>query len=408
MSKELCVEYDVARYTFEEANEVLGYDLRKICFEGSLSNLCNMENMFPALLTSSVAAFNVYMKEVGVTPQFCAGHSLGEYAALTCAGVIKFEDALRITHKRGIYVNEVGNSGIGEMTVINGIDERLLEDECKRVRTPDSIIGISCYNSPLQSAVSGTKEAVEKIEDFAVSQNGTVSHFIGGVPIHSALMKPAMEKLKNDLGSYSFHNATYPVISNVTARPYNGPESVAENLYMQLISPVKWRQTLDYMNKFGISLVIEMSPKNIFGSVISSFYNNMGYCCFGQKRERDKFLDRTANSDGATLGLSNFITKCLAAAVATPNLKGADVSRIQANYNNIQEIRETVRVKRSDPTVEQINRALSSLKAIFEIKGVNKVEQEEIVDSIINETGTRYYIKKSNFIPESQDLKIVS
>ena len=240
MGRDLHDQYEVVRQLFEEANDVLGYNITQICFEGNLLKLNSLENMFPALFMVSVAMFKAYMIEIGITPKYSAGHSLGEYAALTCAGALDFADALRVLYRRGVLAQQLADSGLGAMTIVDGVDIRFAEAECKRISTQDQSVSVSCVNSPSQIAISGHQDAVMQLEDRLVETGAQISPILTAPPMHCPLMQPVADELETDLKQCSFHELQWPVISNVDALLYSGSNTILAKLKLQLTHPVQW------------------------------------------------------------------------------------------------------------------------------------------------------------------------
>ena len=230
MGQDIYNEYAVAKAVFEEANDVLGFDIKKICFSGNLLELNSMENMFPGLYIVCVALFKVYMQEIGVAPQYSAGHSLGEYAALTCSGALNFADALRVIYRRGVLAQAVADEGEGAMTIIEGIDINTAETECKKVSSSGQYVAISCYNSPDQIAISGYQDAVMQVEDRLMEKGAKISPILTAPPIHSLLMKEVAEQLEVELKKCKFNELKWPVIANVDAQPYGEPVSISSQI----------------------------------------------------------------------------------------------------------------------------------------------------------------------------------
>jgi [acyl-carrier-protein] S-malonyltransferase len=275
MGQDIYNEYAVAKTVFEEANDVLGFDIKKICFSGNLMELNSMENMFPGLYIVCMALFKVYIQEVGVAPQFLAGHSLGEYAALTCSGGLTFADGLRVIHRRGVLAQAVADEGEGTMTIIEGIDINIAETECKKVSGSGQYVAVSCYNSPDQIAISGYQDAVVQVEDRLVENGAKISPILTAPPIHSLLMKEVAEQLEVDLKKCKFNELKWPVVANVDAQPYGEPDSILAKLKLQLTNPVQWLGTIQYMEKQGVTTFIEIGPQAVLASLLKTFIKNV-------------------------------------------------------------------------------------------------------------------------------------
>lgn len=394
MGAGLYSEFNIAGQTFEEANDILGFDLKKICFKSGLVELNKMENLFPALLTFSVAAFRVYMQEIGIMPHFSAGHSLGEYSALVCSGVMEFSDALIIVHKRGIFAREVFESKIGAMTVVNGIEKEIAAGECKKASNKDQIAAVSAYNSPGQVLISGHKEAVMKVEDELMRMKAQVTPLLMSPPFHCPLMQPAADKLKSQLTKYSFNPSRWPVIANVSARPYTAPHDVVDSLTRQLIQPVKWKDTMDYLEEQGVEVAIEMGPQAVLSNLVKMSAKSFKVASFGQEDDRRAMLDLFGKT-GKILGgvpMPTVIARCLAAAVCTCN-RNWDHSQYQTGvvepYEKIEKLQDQLDQDAAFPTILQMGQALDMLCCVFETKKVPVDEQIKRLNRIFDDTGTR-------------------
>lgn len=273
MGQDLYRDYNIVKEAFEEANDILGYDIKKICFEGNLFILNNLDNMFPALLTVCVSLFRVYMQEIGSVPQFSAGHSLGEYAALTCSGALDFADALRIIHKRGVLSQEFTDSNDGSITIIDGIDIKTAETVCRNISRNNQFVTVSCYNSPRQVAISGQQDAVMEAEDQLMELGGHISPLLTAPPIHSPLMQPVADQFEIELKNIHFHDLRWPVISNIDALPYLDSLSILPKLKLQLTNPVQWLNTIHYLEKQGVTTFIEIGPQSVLTTLLKTFIN---------------------------------------------------------------------------------------------------------------------------------------
>ena len=216
MGKELAEKYPAARAVFEEADKALGFSISKICFAGTDDELKLTANTQPAILTCSVAVYRV-LAEKGLTPDFVAGHSLGEYSALVAAGALTFSDAVQLVRKRGAYMQEAVPAGVGAMAAIMGLSPAVVADACKRAADGE-VCSAANLNSPEQTVISGHAAAVKRAVEIA-SQLGAKRAVILAVsaPFHSALMMPAQERLAQDLKQTKFANLSVPLVTNVDA-----------------------------------------------------------------------------------------------------------------------------------------------------------------------------------------------
>lgn len=174
MGKKLCDNFQIARELFEEASDILGFDIKKLCFSGSIELLTKTENAQPAILTTSVAGFKVYMQEIGYEPMLLIGHSLGEISALVCAEGIVFRDAIKIVRRRGEFMNVAVPAGVGAMAAVEGIDSEYIVEECQKWVDKEKLVVVSNYNAPSQTVISGHKEAVAELSEIFTRAGGRV------------------------------------------------------------------------------------------------------------------------------------------------------------------------------------------------------------------------------------------
>jgi [acyl-carrier-protein] S-malonyltransferase len=268
MGKKLYDNFECVRKVYEEANDTIGFDLKGLCFEGDMEELTKTENTQPAILTTSVAMFRVYQEEIGIEPAFMAGHSLGELSALTCSGAIRFSDAVKLVRQRGKFMQEAVPIGIGGMAAISGADISDIEAECKNASKDGNIVAISNYNSYDQIVISGHKAAVESAGEALKEKGVKVIPLKVSAPFHSPLMKPAADRFKDELKKYCYDGPRCHVISNVTALPYEGAESIQDNLIKQITSPVQWIKSMEYLESNGVEMFIELGPKKVLKNLV--------------------------------------------------------------------------------------------------------------------------------------------
>lgn len=398
MGKGLFNDFDIAKETFAEANEVLGFDLQKICFEGSLQKLNQTENMLPAILTVSVAAFRVYMKEIGYKPTFLAGHSLGEYSALTCSGAIAFADAVKLVHKRSLLATQVKG---GLMSVINGVSLEEILDICQKQNASGEILALACQNSIDQFVLSGKEEAVVHAEDQIILLNGQATPILMAPPFHSPLMKEVLPQLQEELGTLTFDTFQFPVVANATALPYKGTDQIIDHLSLQLTSTVRWFDTIAFFQANDVDLTIEMGPKAILSDLIGS-RTGLTALSFGQKEDRSAIKDRlqiVSNRYAPTI-----ITRSLAIAVATRN-RNTDNEQyrlgVEVPYEQLEQLQLELEEKGMEPTEAQMRQALTWLSQIMRTKGTTKEEQLRRFQQILLETGTEEQLSDFPFCKDA-------
>src|SRR5208283_4862101 len=262
MGKELADNYPVARQTFEEADEALGYPLSQVCFEGPEEKLKLTEITQPAILTVSIAAWRV-LREKGLQADFVAGHSLGEYSAHVAAGTLTFADAVRTVRNRGRYMQEAVPVGVGAMAAILGMPAEKVTGIAA-----DAAQGEVCQaaniNSPEQIVISGNAGAVERAIKIAHERGAKKAvNLPVSAPFHCSLMQPAQDRLAEDLGALSFQNPSCAVVSNVDAAIVTSAEAAREALIRQVTGTVKWEPSVRLLIHQGASLFIEIGPGKV-------------------------------------------------------------------------------------------------------------------------------------------------
>jgi [acyl-carrier-protein] S-malonyltransferase len=267
MGKELADMYPSAKAVFDEADKALGFSIAKMCFEGSEEDLKLTANTQPAILTCSIATYRV-LEEKGLTPDFVAGHSLGEYSALVAAGALKFADAVRLVRKRGTYMQEAVPAGKGAMAAIMGLSPAVVTDVCKRA-SQGQVCAPANLNSPDQTVISGDAEAVKRAVELA-SQAGAKRATILPVsaPFHSALMLPAQEKLDHDLKKTHFDKVRVPLVTNVDADTIETGEQARDALVRQVTAAVHWEESVRLLIEEGVNTFVEVGPGKVLTGLL--------------------------------------------------------------------------------------------------------------------------------------------
>ena len=278
MCKEFYDNYACAKKVFEEADEALGFSIAKMCFEGPEDQLRLTMNTQPAILTCSIAVLAV-LRENGLNCQIAGGHSLGEYSALVAAGSLSLADAVRSVRKRGQFMQEAVPVGEGAMAAVMGLEPETIDAICRKVEAEcgEAVQAVN-FNCPGQVVIAGAAGAVTKAID-ALKEAGArraVSLPVSA-PFHSTLMRPAAARLKEVLDEVEFHDAKFPVVANVTAKPVTKAEEIRSLLVQQAASPVKWGMSMRYMLGEGFDTFVEVGP----GKVLTGFTRK---------------IDRTANA----------------------------------------------------------------------------------------------------------------
>ena len=259
MGKDFYDNYDVAKKMFKEADEALGYSIMKMCFEGPEEDLKLTANTQPAILTISCIA-NEILKENGIQPEITGGHSLGEYSALVAAGVLNFQDAVALVHKRGSYMQEAVPVGEGGMAAIIGVDRDKIVEVCQQVSAESPVQAVN-FNCPGQIVIAGATKGVElAVEELKAAGAKKTVILPVSAPFHSTLMKPAAEKLAVELDKVTISDAKIPVVANVSAEILTKAEDIKASLVAQAASPVLWEDCVARMKEFGADVLLEAGP----------------------------------------------------------------------------------------------------------------------------------------------------
>lgn len=263
MVSEIAADYPVVEETFAEASAALGYDLWALTRQGPAEELNKTWRTQPALLTASVALYRVWQQQGGKVPVLMAGHSLGEYSALVCAGVIPFADAVRLVELRGKFMQEAVPEGTGAMSAIIGLDDAAIAKACEESAQGQVVSPVN-FNSPGQVVIAGNKDAVERAGAACKAAGARRALPLPvSVPSHCALMRPAADKLVAELTKITFSAPMIPVVNNVDVKCETSPEAIRDALVRQLYSPVQWTKSVEFMASQGAEHLYEVGPGNV-------------------------------------------------------------------------------------------------------------------------------------------------
>ncbi|MHB8110577.1 MAG: ACP S-malonyltransferase [Syntrophorhabdaceae bacterium] len=269
MGKDLYDRFDYVREMFAEADNILGYSLTDLCFNGPDDELRQTYNTQPSLLLVSYAAYQVLRRQTGIEPAFVAGHSLGEYTALTASDFFTFEEAISMTRKRGRFMEEACPKGKGGMVALIGANMEKIAPVLDEISHDDYVAVPANLNSAEQVVLSGDaealKEAVERLKGTGYKK--AVFLNVSG-PFHSPLMKAAADRLKTELADLSHGDLSIPVVFNVDAAPSNDKSLVDDKLYRQMFSPVQWERSVKRMAQDGVELFVEVGPQKVLSNLV--------------------------------------------------------------------------------------------------------------------------------------------
>ncbi|HCZ9575579.1 TPA: ACP S-malonyltransferase [Vibrio cholerae] len=263
MLADLAEQYAVVKQTFAEASEVLGYDLWALVQDGPVEDLNQTFRTQPALLAASVAIWRVWQQLGLEQPAVLAGHSLGEYSALVCAGVIDFKQAIKLVELRGQLMQQAVPAGTGAMYAIIGLEDEAIAKACADAAQGEVVSPVN-FNSPGQVVIAGQKDAVERAGVLCKEAGAKRALPLPvSVPSHCALMKPAADELAKTLAELEFSAPQIPVINNVDVVAETDPVKIKDALIRQLYSPVRWTECVEQMSAQGVEKLIEMGPGKV-------------------------------------------------------------------------------------------------------------------------------------------------
>lgn len=268
MLADIAAKWPGVKDTFAEASDALGYDLWQLIQNGSQDELNLTENSQPALLASSVAVWRIFCTETQARPALLAGHSLGEWSALVCGGVLDFADAVRLVRLRGRYMQEAVPVGVGSMAAIIGLDDNLIENCCREAAQNEVVSAVN-YNSPGQVVIAGHVAAVDRAIELCKSAGAKRALPLPvSAPFHTSLMKPAAQRLATDMASADFRSPAIPVVHNVTAQTEPGADAIRKLMVEQIYSPVGWVACVQTLADQGITQVVECGPGKVLAGLV--------------------------------------------------------------------------------------------------------------------------------------------
>lgn len=275
MGKDLADTFPVARHTFAEADDALGFKLSALCFNGPEDDLKLTFNTQPAILTTSIAALRVVQQEIGLQPDCVAGHSLGEYSALVCSGALSLADAVRTVRSRGTFMQEAVPVGVGAMAAILSVEVDELAAICEEAAQGE-VVAPANFNSPGQIVIAGHATAVNRAIEIAKSKGYRKAMLLPvSAPFHCALMQPAADRLHEVLDCIMVNAMNLPVITNVEASANQDAARVRELLVAQVCAPVRWEQSVQAMISDGVTRFVEIGPGKVLTGLVKRINKEM-------------------------------------------------------------------------------------------------------------------------------------
>ncbi|MDU4959952.1 MAG: ACP S-malonyltransferase [Sporomusaceae bacterium] len=289
MGREFYEQYPVVKEIFAAADAALGFSITQLCFEGPEEELRKTYNTQPAILTMSVACYEV-LKQAGIRPDVVAGHSLGEYSALVAAGVLDFADAVRLVRKRGQFMQEAVPLGQGSMAAVMGAERQLVIDLCRQAESEKGPVQAVNFNCPGQIVIAGRTEAVDRAIELLKAAGAKRAVLLPvSAPFHSTLMQPAAARLADELAAVTLRDAAIPVVANVNAEALSKAADIVPSLVSQAASPVLWEDCVAKIAAMGCSVFVEAGP----GKVLTGFTKKIAKDAVGLNVEDIASLEKT-------------------------------------------------------------------------------------------------------------------
>jgi [acyl-carrier-protein] S-malonyltransferase len=285
MGRDLAIEHPLAKQTYEEADDVLGFALSKLCWDGPEDDLTLTKHTQPAILTTSIAVFRV-LRERGLQFDITAGHSLGEWTALVAAGAITLRDAVKLTHLRGTYMQDAVPVGQGAMAALIGLDLEKTRALCEQSSQPGEPVEIANLNGAGQIVISGHVNAVDRAIDKSRSAGAKLAKKLPvSAPFHCSLMKPAADQLEVAMVGLPIAAPSVPVVANVTAEPTQDPSQIQRLLIQQVTAPVRWEESIQLIAKLGVTKAYELGSGAVLKGLVKRIAPTIEVTTIGEPHE---------------------------------------------------------------------------------------------------------------------------
>lgn len=290
MGRDLAHRFDVARRTYEEADDALGFKISTLCFDGPEDELTLTQYGQPAILTTSIAVFRVLVAEKGLTFDVCAGHSLGEWSALAAAGALAFPDAVRLTHQRGRYMQEAAPVGVGAMAALMGLELSAAIELCVAARADGEPCEPANLNGGGQVVISGHVAAIDRALALAKSKGAKRAVKLQvSAPFHCSMMQPAADRVAEALAGVTIATPRVPVVANVTAEPTTDPAKIRALLVEQVTAPVRWEESVKALAAAGVTRAYELGAGSVLRGLVKRIAETITIDTIGEPHEVDAF-----------------------------------------------------------------------------------------------------------------------
>ncbi len=376
MGKTFFDEYEIVKETYQEASQVLGVDIAELCFDpGKEKELNRLENAKPAIVCQSVATTRLLEHQIGIRPSVCMGHSLGEYSALVASGVMRFQDALNIVRKRALIINEVSRTLDGTMAWVVNLDAGILDELCAQTSQDDSPVYVSAYDSPEKLSVSGDIEQIRLLAPKVEDAGGMVIPINMSGPFHSPFMQEAGIRLEKILQNYYYSDPRCTIIANQNAQAYTADIAV-DNLSRQLIRPILWMDSVNYLIRQGVKLAVEIGPKTILKYLMAQSTDAVETISMTSLEDLRHVQDHMLVTSG---DIPMILNRCMGAITSTKNRNHDPTAyrqSVMTAYYELKNLTEQLEAEPSRINGEQCKNAFELVDHILKGKDIPKNEQQ--------------------------------
>ncbi|WP_046226276.1 ACP S-malonyltransferase [Paenibacillus dauci] len=382
MGKQWYDEFFEARLVFDEAEELLQMNITDLCFQSDLAALTRTDSAQLAIFICSVAMFRVLMAHSSLRPDYLAGHSLGEISALVCSGALNLSEGIRLVKKRGEWMQEVGGNGMGGMMAVNHIHadrvEEMLSHINNEAQLPD--IAIACYNAPDQVVISGPKHKLDLLSSEVEKEKGIVNQLQVSSSFHHISMIEVAERLQKKLTGLSFNPFTFPVISNVTGHPYTQSSEITEMLSRQMISPVRWSDTIRFLVSAGVEQAVEIGPKQVLKKLVKHY----PITSYAMENKADwTFLQKQYAVKADSM---QFLRFCISHSLCTPNHNNSSEKVTTQTALSIRTMKKRLAVIHQEgrvPDLQDNQQALKEMLRVFQEKQIESSERNQRLSQLL-------------------------
>ncbi|MET1255503.1 ACP S-malonyltransferase [Aliikangiella maris] len=406
MGKRIYDNYSIVKDCFTQASDILGTDMARLCFESDKHELNSTENTQPALLLTSVAAYQLLQSQTDIRPDYMAGHSLGELSALVCSGVLTFEDGLKLARARGLAMANCGNDQVTGMYAITKLNKEQVISVCNQSAEFGKKFIIANYNAPEQHILSGDIGTIAELTDNVKELGGALIKLNVSGAFHSPYMQQAADDFKQVLSDIQLSEMNVPVIANIKAAPYFDLNEIKDSLVQQIISPVRWSESVNYLLNHGMTAFIEAGPKDVLKKINQTIAPELSAYALDSEEDSEKLTQELADEIAAWKNKPDLIGKLMATAVSTRNKNWDETeynNGVVASYQQMKEIYEQTTEQNKVPSDAQIQQAFELLVKIMDTKQVDKQEQYQRVHQVIRSAGFEQSVEQ--ILPQLANAK---